>query len=120
MSTGGANNAFAATNVTISGTAGAYNQVNAAAFFQTSSRKFKTNIENYNGDAIDIFNKTTVVSFAFKDDPDVIHYGFIAEDTPIELSTVEQNRMDTNSTIGLLIKAVQQLEARVKKLESND
>jgi hypothetical protein len=36
------------------------------------------------------------------------------------MSTVEQNKMDTNSTIGILIKAVQELEARVKKLESND
>jgi Chaperone of endosialidase len=120
MSTGGANNAYAATNVYITGTSGAYNQVNAAAFYQTSSRKFKTNIEDYEGDAIEIFNKTTVVSFVYKDNPEVIHYGFIAEDTPIELSTVEQNRMDTNSTVGLLIKAVQQLEARVKKLEGND
>jgi hypothetical protein len=36
------------------------------------------------------------------------------------MSTVERNRMDTNSTIGILIKAVQELEARVKKLEGND
>jgi len=119
MCTGSANNAWAATAVFISG-GSAWNQLNASSFYQTSSRKFKTNIENYNGDAIDIFNRTTVVSFAYKDDPEVIHYGFIAEDTPVELSTIEQNRMDTNSAIGLLIKAVQQLEARVKKLEGND
>jgi hypothetical protein len=118
MCTGGANNAWAATNVFISGGA-SYNQVNAGSFYQTSSRVFKTNIEDYKGDAIEIFNRTTIVSFAYKDDPEVIHYGFIAEDTPVELSTIEQNRMDTNSTVGLLIKAVQQLEARVKKLENN-
>jgi len=28
--------------------------------------------------------------------------------------------MDTNSTVGVLIKAVQELEARLKKLEGND
>jgi hypothetical protein len=48
------------------------------------------------------------------------HIGFIAEDTPRELSTIDQNTMDTNSTVGVLIKAVQQLEARIKKLEGND
>jgi hypothetical protein len=119
MCTGGVNNAWAATNVFISGGA-SYNQLNAGSFYQTSSRVFKTNIEEYNKEAIEVLNRTTIVSFAYKDDPDVIHYGFIAEDTPVELSTIEQNRMDTNSTVGLLIKAVQELDARVKKLEGND
>ena len=95
-------------------------QLNAGSFYQTSSRVFKTNIEKYDGDAIEVFNRTTIVSFAYKNDLDTIHYGFIAEDTPVELSTIGKNKMDTNSTVGLLIKAVQQLEARLKKLEGND
>jgi hypothetical protein len=118
MSTGASNTAFAATNVTISGAS--YNQVNADSFYQTSLRAAKTNIKTYEGDALDLISRTTIVSFAYKNDPDTIHYGFIADDTPVEMSTVEQNRMDTNSTIGILIKAVQELEARVKKLEDND
>jgi hypothetical protein len=48
------------------------------------------------------------------------HIGFIAEDTPVELSTVHQDTMDTNSVVGVLIKAVQELSARVKQLEGND
>jgi hypothetical protein len=118
MSTGGANNAFAATNVYISGAI--KDQVNAGSFYQTSSRTLKTNIEKYDGDAIEVFNRTTIVSFAYKNNPDVIHYGFIAEDTPVELSTIEKNKMDTNSAVGLLIKAVQDLDTRIKKLEGND
>jgi hypothetical protein len=122
MSTGpapaGSNTAFAATNVTISG--GSYDQVNAGSFYQTSLRASKTNIETYEGDALDLISRTTIVSFAYKSDPDTIHYGFIADDTPAEMATVNHDRMDTNSTIGILIKAVQELEARVKKLEGND
>jgi len=47
-----------------------------------------------------------------------IHIGFIAEKTPPELSTKNQNVMDSNSTIGVLIKAVQELTERIKELEA--
>jgi hypothetical protein len=116
VANGTSNTATAIPGIFVSNT----DQLNAGAFFQTSSRVFKTNIEEYDGDAIEVFNRTTIVSFAYKNDPDTIHYGFIAEDTPVELSTINKNKMDTNSTIGLLIKAVQQLESRLKKLENND
>ena len=43
---------------------------------------------------------------------------FIAEDTPVELSTPKKNAMDIASIVGVLIKAIQQLEARIKELES--
>jgi len=119
MCTGASNNAYAATAVTISN-GPAYDQVNAGSFYQTSKRDTKTNIEVYNGDALEIISRTTVVSFAYKTSSDIIHYGFIADDTPVELSTVNKDRMDTNSTIGILIKAVQELEARIKHLENND
>jgi Chaperone of endosialidase len=118
ISTGASNTAYAATAVTISN-GPAYDQLNAGSFYQTSLRETKTNIEVYNGDALEIISRTTVVSFAYKTSPDVIHYGFIADDTPVELSTIEKNRMDTNSSIGILIKAVQELEDRIKKLENN-
>ena len=50
-------------------------------------------------------------------DLDNKHIGFIAEDTPSELSTLNKNVMDTNSTIGVLIKAVQELSEEIKKLK---
>ena len=59
------------------------------------------------------------MSFNYKDDKDNRpHIGFIAEDTPSDLSTPKKNTMDVPSTVGVLIKAVQQLEARIKELES--
>jgi len=59
------------------------------------------------------------VIFNYKDDKEKVpHIGFIAEDTPVELSTPKKNAMDVPSTVGVLIKAVQQLEARIKELES--
>jgi hypothetical protein len=118
MCTGASNNAYAATAVTISGAG--LNTLYAGAFYQNSSRALKTNIKEYNGDALDVISRTSIVSFVYKNEPSVIHYGFIADDTPIELSTIEQNKMDTNSSIGILIKAVQELEARIKQLEKND
>ena len=92
----------------------------ADAFYQNSSRRLKTNIETFDQDALDILNQVNVVSFNYKSNLAHKHIGFIAEDTPIELSTIDQNTMDTNSAVGVLIKAVQELEARLKKLEGND
>jgi len=95
-------------------------QLNAGSFYQTSSRIFKTNISKFKKTATSILNNVNIVEFYYKNDLTTPHIGFIAEDTPVELSTSAQNKMDTNSTVGVLIKAVQELEARLKKLENND
>jgi hypothetical protein len=93
-------------------------QLVASGFYQVSSRELKTNISTYTKSALDIIRDVTVVSFNYKTDVINKHIGFIAEDTPEELSTRNKNVMDTNNTIGLLLKAVQELEARIKQLES--
>lgn len=89
----------------------------AAGFYQSSSRLLKTDINPYKESALDILKRTNIVSFYYKTDLGNRRIGFIAEDTPEELSTKDKNVMDANSTIGLLIKAVQELEARIKQLE---
>jgi hypothetical protein len=93
-------------------------RVNATSFFQQSSRALKTNITPFESSATDLLNKVNVVEFNYLSDLENKHIGFIAEDTPTELSTINQNVMDTNSTIGVLIKAVQELTDKVKELES--
>jgi hypothetical protein len=93
-------------------------RVNATSFFQQSSRILKTNIIPFESSATDLLNKVNVVEFNYLSDLENKHIGFIAEDTPTELSTINQNVMDTNSTIGVLIKAVQELTDKVKELES--
>lgn len=90
----------------------------AAGFYQSSSRLLKTHINPYRESALDILKRTNIVSFYYRTDLENRRIGFIAEDTPEELSTKDKNVMDANSTIGLLIKAVQELEARIKQLEN--
>lgn len=93
-------------------------QLVATGFYQASSRELKTNINPFTRSALDIIRDVTVVSFNYKTDIINKHIGFIAEDTPEELSTRTKNVMDSNNTIGVLLKAVQELEARIKHLES--
>jgi hypothetical protein len=93
-------------------------QLVATGFFQASSRTLKTNITPFTRSALDIIREVTVVSFNYKTDVINKHIGFIAEDTPEELSTRNKNVMDSNNTIGVLLKAIQELESKVKELEA--
>lgn len=93
-------------------------QLVATGFYQASSRKLKTNINPFTRSALDIIREVSVVSFNYKTDVINKHIGFIAEDTPEELSTRNKNVMDANNTIGVLLKAIQELEAKVKELET--
>jgi hypothetical protein len=93
-------------------------QLVATGFFQASSRTLKTNITPFTRSALDIIRDVTVVSFNYKTDVINKHIGFIAEDTPEELSTRNKNVMDSNNTIGVLLKAIQELESKVKELEA--
>lgn len=105
-------------NAEVGGTLTVTGNTTSNAFYQSSSRTLKTNIEQLEISGLDLLNQVNVVKFNYLNDLENKRIGFIAEDTPIELSTKEQNVMDTNSTIGILIKAVQELTDKVKELES--
>lgn len=90
----------------------------ANAFYQNSSEKLKTNIEPFIKSGLEILENVQVSTFNYKNNLEDTHIGFIAERTPSELSTKDQNTMDIPSTVGVLIKAVQELSARVKELEA--
>lgn len=113
ISNGTANSAFTNPNIYVDG-----NTLKAGGFFQVSARATKTDISLFTDSALDIIAKTQIVNFAYKTDPSVRHIGFIAEDTPVELSTVNQNVMDTSSSVAIALKAIQELEARIKVLEN--
>ena len=113
ISNGTANSAFTNPNIYVDG-----NSLKAGAFYQVSARAAKTNISPFNDSALSIILNTKIVNFAYKTDPDVRHIGFIAEDTPVELSSANQNVMDTNSSLAVALKAIQELEARIKALEN--
>lgn len=105
-------------NAEVGGTLTVTGNTTSNAFYQSSSRTLKTNIEQLEISGLDLLSQVNVVKFNYLNDLENKRIGFIAEDTPIELSTKEQNVMDTNSTIGILIKAVQELTDKVKELES--
>jgi hypothetical protein len=106
-------------SVHISGSLGVTGNVSGSAFYQVSSRTLKTNIEPFTLSGIDLINEVKVVEFNYLNDLNNKHIGFIAEDTPTQLSTLNKNVMDTNSTVGVLIKAIQELSEEVKKLKGN-
>jgi len=115
---GEANFTFNGTAAVITGSLSVSGSVNAQSFYQDSSRTLKTNIQPFEISAINLLDNVNVVEFNYLNDLNNKHIGFIAEDTPVELSTTRQNVMDTNSSVGVLIKAVQELTVRVKELES--
>jgi hypothetical protein len=115
---GESNFTFNGTSAVITGSLSVSGSVNAQSFYQDSSRTLKTNIIPFETSAINLLDNVNVVEFNYLNDLNNKHIGFIAEDTPIELSTTRQNVMDTNSSVGVLIKAVQELTTRVKELES--
>lgn len=89
----------------------------STGFFVDSAREKKTEIYDTCIDAVDLINEVNVVDFKYKIDPDVPKIGFIAEDTPSILSTPSEKNMDITNCIGVLLKAIQQLDARLRRLE---
>ena len=92
--------------------------IEATSFKATSSEKFKKDIAPTQVSALDMIDSTEIVDFKFIDDEQQIpHIGFIAEHTDTLLSTPELDGMDYTNCIGVLMKAVQELSEKVKRLE---
>ena len=87
--------------------------------YNTSTIEAKDVIGPTTINAVDLINGVEVVDFTFKDDPEKnIKTGFIAENTNPILSSKDQDKMDIYNVCGVLLKAVQELDARVRELES--
>lgn len=86
----------------------------------SSSKKFKVNIEPLNFNALDLIKNVEIKQFNYNnlidEDPSIKHIGFIAEDTPEEFSTHYHDRMDYTNCIGILLKAIQELDSKLCKL----
>jgi hypothetical protein len=97
-------------NFTAAGDFGVTGNFTAATLAATSARKIKTDIYEYTDNALDIINKTKIVKYKFiKDENKIEHIGFIADDTPTELSSVNKDTMMIGDGIGVLIKAIQEI-----------
>lgn len=83
----------------------------------TSARAFKKDITPFTESALDIINRTDIVSFRYKHDDRIARVGFIADDTHELLATPEHNTMEVGNSVGLLLKAVQELSHEVELLK---
>lgn len=87
----------------------------------TSAREKKNVMGDYIGSALSLLNKTKIVEFSYKvDKTNTPHIGFIADDTPVELSGIKQDSMVVGDCIGVLIKAVQELSAEINRLKGGN
>jgi len=91
-------------------------------FFPTSTREVKTNINPYTGNGLDLINATEIVRFKFDIDglEDDAKVGFIAEDAPEEFTGPDHDKMILPTTAGIIMKALQELDAKLKVLEGKN
>lgn len=83
-----------------------------------SLRSLKENITPFRKSAVKLINDVKIVNYNYIADAEKNHkVGFIADDTDELLSTKNHNIMDQSNCIGILLKAVQELSAEVKKLK---
>jgi hypothetical protein len=89
-------------------------------FFGTSLRETKKEIKPFEKSAMDILNRTEIVSYKLDSGvhDDVTLIGFIAENTPAELATEQQNKMDNTNTLGVILKAIQEIDDRIISLQN--
>jgi hypothetical protein len=84
----------------------------------TSSGRFKTGVTPFSG-AVELINRVPVVNFFYTHDVPKVdpRIGFIAEEAPKELTGVTGSAFDYMNVCGVLMKAVQELDARLKEVE---
>ena len=86
---------------------GAYSD--GATWVNASSRAFKENIHTLSTDsAMDVVDKLTPVTFAYKTTPDEEHVGFIAEDVPDLVAVRGRKGLDAMNIVAVLTKVVQE------------
>ncbi|MCD0159724.1 tail fiber domain-containing protein [Deinococcus sp. 6YEL10] len=111
-------------NLTVAGTFTAnstgvfQSTVTASDFLKSSRRELKQDITPYEQDALSEIGKLDIVNFRYRNDPATAHIGIIADDTENTLISGEgHDHFNTANTVAMLIRAVQQLTARVAELE---
>ena len=95
----------------------------AAAFYETSLKKYKTNIEQFDKSGIELLNELDIVTFDKIDGPKN-KIGIIADNSPKEFLSEKEDAVDLYNTIFIQAKAIQELsdtndmlQARIGRLE---
>ncbi|WP_423737735.1 tail fiber domain-containing protein [Chitinophaga caseinilytica] len=93
--------------------------VTATAYYQSSLRSLKKEIQPFAGSALRILGSAKVRSFIFKADTTGHRsIGFIADEVPAEIATPGNNGVDQANVVGLLVKAIQELKAEKDAMEA--
>lgn len=103
--------------------------VNAAAgsFQNASSFKWKTDIQNYEGNATEIISNSDVMSYKMKpvdenDDVSTLptHIGLIAEYAPNEIRSEDGSAVDLYAMISLAWKSIQELNVQINEIKAEN
>jgi hypothetical protein len=91
--------------------------VGSSNYFTASSQIYKTDIKPYEACAIDLINTVDIVEYELEN-PMYNHkkIGFIADDTAEEFAGPNHDRMDITNTIGVALKALQELNKKIDNL----
>lgn len=105
--------------IALNGTTG---EISGKNFNNTSLESTKKNIEKFNSDVLDTVKNAEIYKFNYKieDDRDKKHIGFVIGEnykTPEEAISNNGQAIDIYSMSSILWKAVQELTAKVEKLE---
>ena len=91
--------------------------VTAAGFYQSSLRALKKDITDFNSNALKLIKDVKIVEFTYKNDStEMRHVGIIADDSDEHFSTKAHNQFDTNSSLAVTMKAVQELAEKLEAL----
>ncbi|MBO9729198.1 MAG: tail fiber domain-containing protein [Chitinophaga sp.] len=104
-------------NLTVGGNEIVTGTVTATGFNQSSLRALKMNIRDCELNALRIIDSIKVREFEYKKEPGRKVIGIIADDEPAIISGEKHDHLDMMNAVGLLLKSVQELNARLDKLE---
>jgi hypothetical protein len=90
--------------------------VKAAGFQTVSTVKAKQNIQPFSRSALDIVKNTGIYEYELINDPNRRRAGFLAEYTDALMSGKGHNEMDLGTTVGIALKAIQELATENDRL----
>lgn len=95
--------------------------INANGFYQRSLAALKKDIHDFDESGLSLINSVQVKEFVYKNDTeDNVHIGIIADSSDWHFATKKQDRFDTNSSLAVAMKAIQELSAEVDVLKQQN